>query len=183
MNLRYPTGVLVGGLFLVTSSLAGAGQTERTGWPDCRVSQLTLATGFEISPGTGQNPLTLRLTNRAQRPCILYGYPTLAFTDERGSIPFPIRHGGDQMINRRRPTRVLARAGRSAFVLVNKYRCDLGDVRLARTLRLGLPGRKSPQLTLALPAYPGITYCGKRDPQSTVVTSPFVPSVAAALWR
>jgi hypothetical protein len=143
---------------------------------------MAMTIGPDVSPGTGQNPFTLRLTNRAQRPCILYGYPTIAFTDERGSIAFPIRHGGDQMVTPRGPTRVVVRAGRSAFVLVNKYRCDLGDVRVARTLRLGLPGRKSPQLSLALPAYPRITYCGT-NPQSTVVTSPFVPSVAAALRR
>lgn len=147
------------------------------------MSQLAIANGPLVSPGTGQNPLTLRLTNRAQRPCTLYGYPTIAFTDERGSIPFPIRHGGDQMINQRRPTRVLVRAGRSAFVLVNKFRCDLGNVRIARKVHLGLPGGTLPQLSLALPPYPIVSYCGKGDPGSTVVTSPFEPSITAALRR
>ena len=182
MNLRRAIVVLGVGLFLSMSSTVGAGLDERINWPDCRVSQLTIANGFQISPYTGQNPLTLRLTNRAQRSCILYGYPTIAFTDARGSIPFPIKLGGDQMINRRPPTRVVVRAGRSAFVLVNKFRCDLGAVRVARTLLLGLPGHKSPQLSLTLPAYPRITYCGKGNPQSTVMTSAFVPSIRAALW-
>jgi hypothetical protein len=183
MNRRYLTGALVGGLLLVMSSSVAVGQAERTGRPDCRASQLAMTIGPDISGGTGQNPFTLRLTNRAQRPCILHGYPTIAFTDEHGSIPFPISHRGDQMIKRRPPTRVLVRAGRSAFVVVNKYRCDLGDVRLARTLRLGLPGRTSPLLSLpALPAYRRITYCGTNS-QSTVFTSPFVSSVRAALWQ
>lgn len=181
MSLGRLTGVLAGGLLLLPSSSVGAGQAERSGWPDCRVSQLTMAKGFEISPGTGQNPLTLRLTNRAQRPCVLHGYPTIAFMDERGSIPFRIRRGGDQMIAPQRPRRVLVRAGRSAFVIVNTFRCDLGDVRVARTLRFGLPGRTSSRLSLALPAYPRITYCGSGDPRSTVVTSPFVSTVSAAL--
>ena len=181
MDLRRATGVLGGGLALLLPGSVWAGPAERTTWPDCRVSQLTLATGFQISPATGQNPLTLRLTNRARRPCSLHGYPTIAFADERGAIPFPIGHRGDQMINRRAPTRVLVRAGRSAFVLVNKYRCDLGVVRTARTLRLGLPGGK-PQLSLALPRHPVIGYCGKREHQSAVATSPFVPNVRAALW-
>ena len=182
MDLRLPIGVLAGGLVLFMFGSVAVGQAERAGWSECRVSQLALAGGRGISPGTGQNPLTLRLTNRGQRPCTLSGYPTIALSDERGSIPFPIRHGGDQMINRRQPTRVLVRGGRSAFVLVNKFRCDLGTVRLARTLRLGLPGQQPPQLSLALPAYPRLSYCGT-NPQSTVVTSPFVPTITAALWR
>jgi len=182
MNFRCRVWLLAGGLFLSTSSSAAAGQTERNGWPTCGVPQLAMAIGPAVSPGTGQNPLTLRLTNRARRPCVLHGYPTIAFADERGSIPFPLSHRGDQMVAPRGPTRVIVRAGRSAFVLINKLRCDLGDVRVARTLRLGLPGRPSPRLSLALPAYPRITYCGT-NPQSTVVTSPFAPSVAAALRR
>ena len=183
MNLRRATGVLGGGLVLLLPSSVWAGQTQRTTWPDCRVSQLTLETGFQISPATGQNPLTLRLTNRAQRPCILHGYPTIALTDERGSIPFSIGHRGDQMVTPHRPTRVVVRSGRSAFVLVTKFRCDLGDVRLARMLRLGLPGHRTPQLSLALPPYPRMSYCGKGDPGSTVVTSPFEPTLAAATQR
>lgn len=183
MNLRGAAAVLVSGLFLFMSSPVAASQAERTGWPSCRVAQLSSATGPQISPATGQNPLTLRLTNRARRPCTLHGYPTITFADERGAIPFPISHEGDQMIAPRRPTRVVVRAGRSVFVLVDKFRCDRGNVRVARTLRLGLPSGKPAQLSLALPRHPVIAYCGKGDPQSTIVTSPFEPSVAAALRR
>lgn len=151
MNLRLATGVLGGGLVLLLPSSVWAGHGAHT-WPDCRL-----------------------------RPCILDGYPTIALTDDRGSIPFAIGHGGDQMVTPRGPTRVVVRAGRSAFVLVNKYRCDLGDLRLARRLRLGLPGRSSPGLSLALPPYPRLGYCGKGDAGSTVVTSSFEPTLAAAL--
>lgn len=179
INPRPRAGILVGGLLALLTGSVQAGETKSAGWPSCRASQLTIATGFQISPGTGQNPLTLRLTNRGQRPCTLHGHPTLAFTDNHGSIPFSIRHGGDQMVTSRRPTRVVVRAGRSAFVLVNKYRCDLGSLRLARTLRLGLPGAASTPLVLALPPYPRLSYCGTGEPGSTIVTSPFAPSLAA----
>ena len=48
-------------------------------------------------------------------------------------------------------------------------------------LRLGLPGRESAQLSLALPPYPRLSYCGKGDPGSTVVVSPFEPTLTAVL--
>jgi hypothetical protein len=182
MNPRRGTALLIGGFFLLVPGSVRAAKTERTTLPDCRVSQLSIARGPEISPATGQNPLALRLTNRGQRICILDGYPNIAFRDRGGAaIPFPIKHGGDQMVTPRGPTRVVVRPGRSAFVLVNKFRCDLGIVRVARTLRLGLPGATSRPLSLALPPYPLMGYCGKRDWQSTVVTSPFEPSLAATL--
>lgn len=181
MKLRLPVVALAGGLFLFMSP-SGLDRAAATGWPACRTTQLVMTVGPQVSPSSGQNPLTLRLTNRAQRPCVLHGYPTIAFADERGSIPFPIRTGGDQMVTPSAPARVLVRGGRSAFVLVNKFRCDLGNVRVARTLRLGLADRTSPRLSLALRAYPRIAYCGT-NPQSTVFISPFEPSVAATLRR
>jgi hypothetical protein len=146
----------------------------------CRLVQLTVAKGPELSPATGQNPLALRLTNRARAACALKGYPTLAFADARGAIPFVILHAGDQMVTTGRPTRVVLPAGRSAFIVVNKYRCDLGGLRLARRLYIGLPsgaGRRS----FRLPAYPRLAYCGARDPGSVIATSPFEPSLRAAL--
>jgi hypothetical protein len=151
--------------------------------PSCRASDFSIAAGFAISAATGQHPLTLRLKNRGPTTCVLFGYPTISFADRRGAIPFAIRRGGDQMVTARRPTPVLVRPRGSVFVLLNKYRCDLGDRRLARTLRLGFPGDASRRLALALPPYPRLGYCGKGDPGSTVATSPFEPTLHAALRR
>ena len=180
MTLRCVIAIIAGGFFVSVPGSVWAGQTERATWPGCRASQLALAKGLDISPATGQHPLVLRLTNRAQRPCSLRGYPTVEFTDERGSIPFSIGQGGDQVVTPRPPALVV-RPSRSAFVLLNKYRCDLGDVRIARTLRLGVPGDKA-RLTLGLrSSFPHYGFCGRGDPGSTVVTSPFEPTRAAVL--
>jgi hypothetical protein len=151
--------------------------------PTCRAADFSLAPGFEISAATGQNPLTLRLTNHGRNACVLFGYPSISLSDRRGAIPFAIRRGGDQMVTARRPTRVLVRSGRPSFVVLNKYRCDAGVRRLARTLRLGFPRDTSRRLSLALPAYSRIGYCGRGDAGSTVATSPFEPSLRAALRR
>ena len=151
--------------------------------PSCRASDFSIAVGFAISPATGQNPLTLRLRNRGPNACVLLGYPAISLADRRGAIPFAIRRGGDQMVTARRPTPVLVRVRGSAFVVLNKYRCDVGVRRLARTLRLGFPRDASRRLALALPPYPRMGYCGNGDAGSTLTTSPFEPSLRAALRR
>jgi hypothetical protein len=176
---------VIGGLLIAVSLLAQASQGGAAAEvrPSCRASDFSIAVGFAISPATGQNPLTLRLKNRGANTCVLFGYPTISLADRRGAIPFAIRRGGDQMVTARRPTPVLVRVRGSAFVVLNKYRCDLGDRRLARTLRLGFPTDASRRLSLAFPPYPHIAYCGKGDPGSTVATSPFEPSLRAALRR
>jgi Protein of unknown function (DUF4232) len=160
----------------------GLGHGAEASRPACRASDFTIARGFQISPATGQHPLTIRLTNRGSTACTLFGYPSLRFIDRRGTIPFAIRHGGDMMVTTRRPTPVVVRPGRSVFVLVNKYRCDLGSLRNSRTVRLGFPGETSRRLVLAVPRYgPTMDYCGKGDAGSTIATSPFEPTLAAAM--
>lgn len=183
MIVRRSGTILVVGLSLLVAGPVGAKPIDHVGPPDCRVRQLALTHGPEISPATGQNPLALRLTNRGQRPCALYGYPAIRFSDRAGSIPFSIGRRGDQMVDPRRPARVVVRVGRAAFVLVNKYRCDLGDERVARVLRLGLPDGSPLVLSLPLPAHPRIGYCGKGDSGSLITSSPFAPSIAATLRK
>jgi Protein of unknown function (DUF4232) len=147
------------------------------------MAELALALGPNISPPTGQHPLSVRLINRGRSACLLFGYPTIELRDRAGTIPFLIRHGGDQVVTSRRPARVLVRVGRAAFVVLNKYRCDLGDIRSARTLYLGLPDRpKTGRGSVAIPRG-WIQYCGKGDPGSNVSVSPFEPTLRAPLRR
>jgi hypothetical protein len=173
-------GLLIAVSLLAQASPEGAAAEVR---PSCRAAGFSIAVGFAISPATGQNPLTLRLKNRGPSTCVLFGYPTISLVDRRGAIPFAIRRGGDQMVTARRPTPVVVRPRASVFVLLNKYRCDGGDRRLALTLRLGFPRDMSRRLSLAMPTYPRIGYCGRGDAGSTVATSPFEPSLSAALRR
>ena len=109
---------------LLGAPWARAAEPQRLPPPSCRILNLALALGPDISPATGQRPLSLRLVNRARSACLLSGYPSLKFRDRAGAIPFLIRRGGDQMVTSRPPARVLVRAGRAAFVVLNKYRCD-----------------------------------------------------------
>jgi hypothetical protein len=148
----------------------------------CRSSSFTVHSLGPISEPTGQHTLTFRLRNRGSHACSLYGYPVVEFYGRRGKIPFAIRHGGDQVITSRKPARFVVRPGRAAFVVVNKYRCDLGDLRAALTMRLGFPrsGRRH-HFAIAVRPKGWIQYCGRGDPGSGVTVSPFEPSLAAAM--
>jgi hypothetical protein len=163
------------------TALGFAGGTTTAPSP-CLASNFTLHPTGLISEPTGQHTLTFRLTYNGSRSCSLFGYPSVALYDRRGKIPFLIRHGGDQVVTSRKPARFVVGPRKAAFVVVNKYRCDRGDLRPAATLRIGFP-RTKPRRRFAAAVRPKgwIAYCGPRDPGSTVTVSPLEPSLAAAM--
>jgi Domain of unknown function (DUF4232) len=158
-------------------------QSEAGRSTTCHPSQLTIANGFQVSAATGQNPLSVALTNRSATPCVVNGYPTVALLDAHGKrLPFRVSHSGDQMVTSRPPVAVRLLPRRSAFFVLNKYRCDLGNLKVAKKLRVALPDVRTPaRLTVAIPMYPVIGYCGGNDPGSVVTVSPIEPSLEAAL--
>lgn len=170
-------------LVLLAVPAAKAEETAQLQPSTCRIANLALAFGPEVSPATGMHPLSLRVVNRSGKACLLFGYPSIEFRDGAGAIPFRIRRSGDQMVTSRPPARVLVRPRQAAFAALNKYRCDIGNVRTARVLRLRLPGTAtSARRSLALPEG-WIGYCGKGDPGSIVSVSPFTATLRAALSR
>jgi hypothetical protein len=173
-------GLLLAALLIGMTPATGATRSLRA--PACRVWQLAISSGPEISEKTGQHSLTIRLTNRGRAVCLLDGYPTVGLRDARGRLPLQISHRGDTMIAGHRPRPVTVRAGGSAYVVINKYRCDLGDRRVARTLVLRLP-RAAPSMRLLLSVPHGyiLGYCGRSGPGSRLAVSPFEPTVYAAL--
>ncbi len=176
-------GAPVLGLLLSLYIAIGSGVAGSASSPACGMSVLTLGIGPEISEATGQNTLALRLVNRMATSCFLKGYLNVVAYDRRGMIPFTVRHGGDQMITPRRPTRVVVRRNRAAFVLLNHYRCDRGNLREATSLRIRLKGitdTESTSLKIAGP-YRTLSYCGRGDPGSILTVSPFEPTIRAAL--
>jgi Protein of unknown function (DUF4232) len=174
---------LVGALILgvsVDGSSAVAGSDAPT---TCRLSALVLRLGPYVSEATGQHTLALRLVSRSASSCTVKGYPSVRLGDRAGPIPFLIRHGGDQMITSRPPTRVVVRPGRAAFVLLNHYRCDRGGLRGASVVKIGLAGHarsRTASLRITNP-YRMPNYCGPGDPGSILTVSPFEPTLGAAL--
>src|SRR6185437_5376931 len=96
-------------------------------------------------------------------------------------LPFDYLQHGDQVITSDAPGRVDVSPGGTAYVTLNKYRCDLGDRAMARRVHLLLPHEATPlQVTLSSPG-PTISfeYCGPGDPGSIVSISP----IAATFGR
>jgi hypothetical protein len=149
----------------------------------CRISQFSVEFGPLISEATGQHTITLRLINRGRRACVLDGFPRVQAHDGTGVIPFAISHSGDQMVTSRRPRRWVVRPRGSAFVAVNHYRCDRGGLRTATTLRIGDGRATRPAMGVIKMSdrYQRLDYCGRADPGSILVVSPFEPTFRATL--
>jgi hypothetical protein len=181
--IRSMRRMIVIGLLVPVCVAAGAARGAHAVLPSCHTSQFTVRFGPLVSEATGQHAITLRLINRGRRACVVVGYPKISVYDRAGPIPFAITHDGDQMVTARRPKPIIVRHGRAAFVVLNHYRCDRGDVRTAAILRIGI-GRvtQSGMATIQMTDPDRrLDYCGRGDPGSTLAVSPFVPTLRAGL--
>jgi hypothetical protein len=95
-------------------------------------------------------------------------------------------NGGGAYVTTRKPTTVVLAPAAVAYVLVAKYRCDLGIVRTAATIGLTLPAGHgqvfAAQQPVGVPGPPGLSYCrgGPHDPGQLVTVSPIEPAAQAA---
>jgi hypothetical protein len=102
----------------------------------CTAADLSVRT-LSISPATGEHGLILVFRDDAAA-CVLRGRPRLTFRDDKGVVvPLEVNKSNDYV--RSIPdTTVRLTHGRSAFVLLAKYRCDLGDAQVAKVAQIRL---------------------------------------------
>lgn len=180
MNSMRPLIVALAFLLIAGTAFAPELRLEKRPVRNCREVAFRLTGGSDVlSEPTGQHSLALRLRNRGRSTCVLYGYPRIELRDRRGTLPFRISHESDQVIRARPPTPVVVRPGGVAWVVVNKYRCDRGDLRLARSLRLAFRRDGSALETAIRRGWIG--WCGPGDPGSGLTVSRYAPSFRAAL--
>jgi hypothetical protein len=152
----------------------------------CPGRALVLHPGTYVSPATGEHAVMYALTNRGPAGCTLTGYPRVVLTDATGAVlPFRYAKGGGAYVTSARPVTVVLAHGASAYVLVAKYRCDLGIEDNATTIRLTLPtthgaafvGREA----IGISGSTGLSYCrgGQHDPGQLVAVSPVEPTQQA----
>ena len=109
----------------------------------------------------------------------LSGYPGVAFYDARDVLlPLSYQRHGDQVVTAPVPEQVGVASGNAVFVMINKYRCDLGDKATAATLRL-IPPDDTTSMTLSIQGLRDLSYCGPGDPGSTLEISPVEPTASA----
>jgi len=145
----------------------------------CAAHALVLRPGAPVSPMTGEHAVLYVLVNRGPAACTARGYPQVTLYDARGRVlPFRYAAGGGAYVTARKPVTVVLAHGAMAYVLVAKYRCDLGIAQDAATIRLALPVAGGQVFSARQPVRvsgpPGLSYCrgGPRHPGQLVTISP-----------
>jgi hypothetical protein len=144
----------------------------------CAASALALRPGPGISAMTGEHADWLMLTNHGSVACTVSGYPQVTLYDSRGvAVPFRYAEGGGPYVTARKPATVTLAPGGSAYVLVAKYRCDIGTVDDATAIQLAVRGLQGPAFSGREPVgggAAGLSYCegGRKDPGQLVTVSP-----------
>jgi hypothetical protein len=149
--------------------------------PRCVAAQLALGLTAYEAQMTGEHGSMFALRNGGHAACSLLGYPRARLLDGSGVLPFRYGYGTGSYLPRLRPRRVVLRPGRSAFVLVVKYRCDRGGTRAATRIEVTPPGGRVPLASRHLAHRPGdYEYCrgGRSDPGNLLQISPVVATPA-----
>jgi Domain of unknown function (DUF4232) len=179
-------GALGIGIYAIATSGAQRAATASGGQPRLTAAPCNVAGGWRLklddlwAEPTGQHTAPLAITRNGSSACTLVGYPTIALLDAREhELGFRYSHRGDSVVAVHTPRVVHVAGHGSAYFLLNKYRCDIRSLAVARWLRVTLPGVRG-SLTLRLPHYPIIDYCPADPPSRTIAVSPIVGSVAQA---
>jgi len=153
---------------------------------ECAARELALRPGTFVVPMTGEHAVMYALTNRGAVACALSGYPKVVLYGAGGAaLPFRYARGGGTYVTSRKPMTVALAHGASAYVLVAKYRCDLGAARDATAIRLTLPTARGAAFAgreaVAIAGAGGLAYCrgGPHDPGQVIVVSPVEPTQRA----
>lgn len=180
----------VGASALLLVGLCAPGTASRVGAatraPLCAPQDLRVVHGPPMSMATGEHAQGFDVVNRGPSSCAVSGYPSVTLTDSSGAaLPFHYAHR-DQYVRTLAPATVTLAPGRAAAFVVAKYRCDLGDLRLATgatvSLRASGPsGRAVFHLAMWHRVY--LSYCrgGPADPGQVVAVTTFARSLGALL--
>jgi hypothetical protein len=148
----------------------------------CSAWQIQMSIGPRVSEATGQNTVELLLRNESESACTLDGYPDVELLNAQGpALPFVHWHDGDQMLTGAAPTTVDLAPGATAYLGINKYRCDGGDKDTAVSIRVTLRGGTSAQTISLAASGRDIGWCGQGEPGSKVTVTPVEPT-EQALW-
>jgi hypothetical protein len=145
----------------------------------CVPASLQAANGRRVSGETGEHAMLIALTNTGSVECMLQGRPGVRLVSRAGGVLNLPQVASDQYLAAATPKLVLLRAGTTAYVMLAKYRCDLGDLERAARLQLTLPGKGAgPSLSVAV-ADADLSVCngGPTDPGNSIAVTPIEASL------
>jgi hypothetical protein len=161
----------------------GPGGTRHAPPAQCPASALVLQPGTPVVPMTGEHAVMYALANRGPVTCTVRGYPqAVLYGPNGGVLPFHYATGGGAYVTSSKPPTVVLAHGALAYVLVAKYRCDLGIARNATAIRLTLPAAHGGIFTqreaVGISGPAGLSYCrgGPHDPGQLITISPAEPT-------
>jgi Domain of unknown function (DUF4232) len=168
---------------LLVSFAAGCAGSQPAGLHEhsarCAARVLALRAGARVVPMTGEHAVLYAVRNRGPRACTVRGYAQITLFDASGrALPFRYADGGGTYVTSRQPATVLLAPGAAAYLVVAKYRCDLGIERNAAAIRVTLLAARGQTFTtrqaLRVAGPPGLSYCrgGPHDPGQLVTVSP-----------
>jgi len=189
-SMRGFTRAVIGAVLALAAGCASIGAPASSGHGHlaaCAADALVLRPGAGVVPMTGEHAVLYALANRGRQTCTVRGYPQVTLYYAGGRVlPFRYADGGGAYVTPGKPTIVVLAPGAAAYVLVAKYRCDLGIVANATTIELTLPAGHGQVFAAREPvgvACPsGLSFCrgGPHDPGQLVTVSPVEPTAQAA---
>jgi len=151
----------------------------------CLASQMLAANGPPLGGATGERSFTLALTNQGHRPCALDGYPLVLLISAAGAVLDLRQMSHSQYVTTASPRRVLLGMGATAYVLVAKSGCVIGDLQRASQARLMLSGTgEDIAFTISIVRSVGaLALCkgGPTAPGNNFAVSPVEPTLGATL--
>lgn len=149
----------------------------------CAADAVRITLGDPPTGETGEHAFALAITNGGPAACWISGYPRIRLVDAAGvELPLTYRHGGGY-VTTAAPTPIFLGPGAEATVVVAKYRCDLGDVRVAATIEVAAPGSAEFTSIPVAASPPTIDYCGPNDPGDDVDISPIESDLQTAIGQ
>lgn len=153
----------------IAAGCGGSSASEAaTHLPPCVSRGVALSLGPRVSPMTGEHAVLYELMNVSPRACVLDGYPRVTASHLGKRLPFVYRDGGGQYVTTRAPRRVTLRPGRHAYFLVARYRCDVGILSTATSVRVLLPATTRGAMTLPGRDASEFDYC-RRSPDDRAI--------------
>ena len=104
----------------------------------------------QTSGWSGEHGVLYKLVDHGGSACTLAGYPQVRLYEGGHALPFSYASGGGPYVTRKHPAMVTLKPGGAAWILVAKYRCDVGVLRTATLLSVRLPGISGAAFTSAL---------------------------------